>query len=216
MTHTHSITHHNRHLPVELRAPRLIVAAIAALLAIPGMARAQSPAGPVPAFARAPAPEENLPDAKSPGTALALSLAPTAAGVVMFARAMDHHNGRLASVGALLVLTGPSFGHFYTGEHGTGLGHIGLRAGAVGAVFVGALWSACFLAHCETPDGAKALMWGGAAVGTASTVYSIYDAPRAARRTNAKTRARQLMLTPAPVAGPDGTSGLGLHMAGRF
>jgi hypothetical protein len=214
MTHTHSIAHHNRRRLMELRAPRLIVAAVAALLAIPGMARAQALGEMLPPPPASP--QETVPDGKSPGTALALSVAPTAAGVVMFARGMDNHSGSLAGVGALLVLTGPSFGHFYTGEHGTGLGHIGLRAGAVGAMFVGVLSSLCFLAECEPPDGAKALIWGGAAVGTASAIYSIYDAPRAARRANAKMRARQLILTPAPMAGPDGTGGLGMHLTGQF
>jgi hypothetical protein len=70
---------------------------------------------------------------------------------------------------------------------------------------------------CDTPPtGAAALMIGGAVVSSASTIYSIYDAPGAARRANARMRARQLTLTPAPVAGPQGTSGLGMHLTGRF
>jgi hypothetical protein len=50
--------------------------------------------------------------------------------------------------------------------------------------------------------------------GTGSAFYSVLDAPRAARRHNAT--AQQSMLTPAPVAGPDRSTGFGLHLSGRF
>jgi hypothetical protein len=226
MTHTHSIVHHSRRRFVESRAPRLIGVAVAALLAIPGMARAQAPAEPAPAFVQAPVRDENLPGAKSPGKALALSLVSTGLGVALMAATDGDDVGAVGGVGALLAFVGPNVGHLYAGDNTTAATQIGVRAGASGAAIVGGIWylfSSCSLGlfgepgGCDAPPpGAAALMIGGAVVSGASTVYSIYDAPRAARRTNAKIRARQLMLTPAPVAGPDGTSGLGMHVTGRF
>jgi hypothetical protein len=226
MTHTHSIVHHNQRRLVESRAPRLIVASVAALLAIPAMARAQAPAEPVPAFARTPVPDKNLPGAKSPGTALALSLVPTAVGAGLLVASREEDGGLGNDLGGFLFFAGPNIGHFYAGESATGLAHIGVRAGAAGAILAGAAWtfvSSCSLGlfgeanNCDAPPpGAATLMIGGAVVMTASAAYSIYDAPRAAERANARLRARRLALTPAPVAGPDGASGLGLHMSGRF
>lgn len=227
MTHTHSIVHHNLRRLVESRAPRLIVAAVAVLLALPAMARAQAPAEPVPAFARTPVPDKDRPGAKSPGTALALSLVPTAVGAGLLVASREEDGGRLgSSLGGFLFFAGPNVGHFYAGESATGLAHIGVRTGAAGAILAGAAWtfvSSCSLglfgesSDCDAPPpGAATLMIGGAVVMTASTVYSIYDAPRAAERANARLRARRLALTPVPVAGPDGASGLGLHMSGRF
>ena len=226
MTHTHSIAHHSRRRLVESRAPRLLVAAVAALLALPGIARAQSPAElPAPAFHPAPDHKENLPAEKSPGKALALSLVPTAVGAGILALAGEHDVGPLGGVAAFLVFAGPNFGHIYAGDSTTAMTQVGIRTAASGVALAGAVWalSSCSLgffgdpSRCDSPPpGAAALMIGGAVVGTASTVYSIYDAPRAARRFNARMRPRQLTLTPAPVAGPDGTSGLGLHMTGRF
>jgi hypothetical protein len=212
---------HCRSRRVPLHASRGIPVAIALLLALPGMARAEAPA-PLPAAEPHPAPIQSE---KSPGMALGLSLVGTGVGVGLLAAADDDQEG-LSNVGALLVFVGPNLGHFYAGETSRGLGHIGLRAAAGGAMVVGAVWTffeACTWgffgeeSHCDSPPpGAAALLIGGAVVSSASAIYSIYDAPRAAQRANARAKARQLMLTPAPVSGPDGTNSLGLHMTGRF
>ena len=225
MTHTTPMTHHNPRRPVGLRAPRLIVAAFAALFAMPGMVRAQEPVT-LPALQQAPVEQQALPGEKSPGKALAYSLVGTGVGVGIMFAAEGADMGPLGGVGALLAFAGPNFGHLYAGENATAATHIGVRAGAGGAVLVGAVWTlvaSCTWgffgeeSHCDAPPaGAAVLMVGGAVVSTGSSLYSIYDAPRAARRANARMRASQLTLTPAPVAGPDGTSGLGMHLAGQF
>jgi hypothetical protein len=162
-----------------------------------------------------------LPDQKSPATALQLSVLSTAAGFGMMAAGSRWDNGAFALTGFAITLVGPNLGHFYAGETGRGLGQIGLRVGAVGAMIAGAFWgfAECFALfgeeRCETPPiGPSALIIGGVVLGTGSTLYSLYDAPRAARRHNA--RMQRLMLTPAPMAGPDHSSGVGLHLSGRF
>jgi hypothetical protein len=210
--------------PVHSRASHwfsVLIAAVAILLALPAVAQAQEQVVlPAPAASQA----GTVQDEKSPATALMLSLLSTGVGVGLIAGAGEDAGG-LAGVGALLVFVGPNLGHFYAGEAGRGLTHIGVRAGAAGAMFVGAAWTlfdSCSWglygeeSHCDGPPPGAARLIGGAVVGSASVIYSIYDAPRAARRANDRSRSRQFMFTPAPVAGPHGTSGLGLHLTGRF
>lgn len=229
MKHTHALVHHSSRSLVKVRAPRLVTAAVAALLVIPGIARAQAPADvPLPASYQAPV-TAGAPPERSPAKALALSLVPTAVGVGIMAMAMagEHDIGPLGGVAAFFVFAGPNFGHIYAGDSDTAMTQVGIRTAATGAMLAGAVWTlveSCRLGFfgepsgCDAPPtGAAALMIGGAVVSGASTIYSIYDAPRAARRFNARMRrAHQLTLAPAPVAGPQGTSGLGMHLAGRF
>lgn len=58
--------------------------------------------------------------------------------------------------------------------------------------------------------------WGYTAALLGPAIYSIVDSPRAARRHDRRARELQLLLTPAPMAGPDRSSGLGLYLGGRF
>jgi hypothetical protein len=53
------------------------------------------------------------------------------------------------------------------------------------------------------------IFFAGAALGVASTVYSVIDARRGARRTST-------VLTAAPINGPGGSAAVGLALTGRF
>ena len=227
MTHALPVAHHHPRRPVAVRPPRLIVAAVAALLAVPGMAGAQAPTDlPPPASPQALVKGDAVPAEKSPAKALAYSLIPTAAGVGIMLGAGEHDVGVIGGLAGFLVFAGPNFGHIYAGDTATATKQIGIRAAASGAMLAGAVWTlveSCRLGFfgepsgCDAPPtGAAALMIGGAVVSGASTLYSIYDAPRAARRANSRMRARHLTIAPLPLVGPQGKSGLGMHLTGRF
>lgn len=186
-------------------------------------------AGPVRAQPQSPAVASSgaVPDEKSPATALQLSLLGTGAGFGMMVAGARWDSSGLSLAGFAVTLIGPSAGHFYAGEAGRGLAHTGLRAGAVGAILAGATWGFfdCFDLYgedtCEFSPGATALIVGGVVLGAGSTIYSLYDAPRAARRHNA--RERRLFLVPAPMAVQSsgqssgaGDTGFGLHLGGSF
>lgn len=78
--------------------------------------------------------------------------------------------------------------------------------------------TALYLSLAPTGVGVGLFVAGGgytaALLGPA--IYSIVDSPRAARRHDRRARELQLLLTPAPMAGPDRSSGLGLYLGGRF
>jgi hypothetical protein len=201
-----------------LRALRHVslVAGILIPLMLAGPARAQ-PQPPAVASSGA------VPDRKSPATALQLSLLGTGAGFGMMVAGARWELSGLSLAGFAATLIGPSAGHFYAGEAGRGLVHTGLRAGAVATVVAGATWGFfdCLDLYgedtCEFSPGATALIIGGVVLGAGSTIYSLYDAPRAARRHNA--RARRLMLVPAPMtvqSSGAGSAGFGLHLGGSF
>lgn len=182
-------------------------------LALPGLARAQ-PLPPAVASSGA------APDEKSPATALNLALLGTGTGFGMMVAGARWELEGLSLAGFAITLVGPSAGHFYAGETERGLALTGLRAGAVAAVVVGATWGlyACLddteEDTCNISPGATAVIAGGVVVGVGSTIYSLYDAPRAARRHNA--RARRLYVVPAPMAGTGQSSGFGLQLGGQF
>lgn len=182
-------------------------------------------AGPVRAQPQSPAVASSgaVPDEKSPATALQLSLLGTGAGFGMMVAGARWDSSGLSLAGFAVTLIGPSAGHFYAGETGRGLALTGLRVGAVAATLAGATWGLfdCFDLYsedtCEFSPGATALIVGGVVLGAGSTIYSLYDAPRAARRHNA--RERRLFLVPAPMAvqsSGSGDTGFGLHLGGSF
>jgi hypothetical protein len=112
----------------------------------------------------------------------------------------------------------PGAGHMYAGEVGRGFLYLG---GTLGLVFVAGLahFSECFMSDepggCESTAGTVSLVAAGGL-----WVWSIVDAGRAARRTNAKRAASaSLILEPArtPVARGDDHTGvrLGLRITTR-
>jgi hypothetical protein len=186
--------------------------AILLVIALPHAARAQ------PGAAAPPSPPVADSEEVSPAAAFGLSLAGTAVGWggLLMAAEVDSEALGWVAVGGILV--GPSLGHFYAGEVGRGLGHTGIRLGA-GAIFVvGAAitFSDCFFTEEEECDGSSGplIMLGGAALGAGSTIYSIVDAPRAATRANQKRR--RFVITPAPLVGPERSTGLGLLVGSSF
>lgn len=190
---------------------------IAALLvwgALPGVGRAQTPGGP-PAALSEPAADA---DEKRPLVALGLPILSTSLSVVF----LFSGNEALAGTGAVLFVAGPSVGHLYAGESRNAMIHSGVRAVAAVATITGILHLLIspdcdsFDARCPMPLGTSLLIFGGFAVGTGSAIYSVVDAPFAARRHNREVRARQLFITPAPMVGPDHSTGLGLQLGGRF
>lgn len=228
---------------MDVRAQRSsAVLVVAVALGLAGVAHAQEPGNPdrrpaplappaVPAPSAPPAQDppvhaaqgvsaaSAVPDDKNPTTAFALSALGTAAGVGLMVVGDDMDSDTVSLMGLATIVVGPSFGYFYAGESERGLVQSAVRAGSVGALLAGALWffSECFSLSgetCEPGAGPPILLATGVVVGASSAFYSIYDAPRAARRQNA--RARRLVLAPAPLAGPDQSSGFGLHLAGQF
>jgi hypothetical protein len=231
--------HHLGRCQMDVRAARSSsVLIVAVALGLAGVAHAQESANPgVPLAQLAPPSLQPLfaqpaqtvtstsamPGDKDPATALSLSVLGTAAGTGMLIASAQTDSGALSGALGLLglatSLVGPSMGHFYAGETGRGVAQIGVRAGGTGLIVGGAFWLLleCFPflgAECEGGGGPAILMASGLVVTTGSALYSIYDAPRAARRQNA--RARRLVLTPAPLVGPDHSSGFGLHLGGQF
>jgi hypothetical protein len=161
-------------------------------------------------------------DEKHAGFALGGALVTTGLGLGVMVAGIGGDNGALGLIGFTTALIGPSFGHFYAGEYGRGLAHTGLRAGAVVMTVAGAAWTGSLLLGCAFGDesdcngnpAAPLLLVGGAVLSAGSIIYSIYDAPRAAHRHNA--RSRQLLITPAPIVGPDHSAGVGLQLGARF
>lgn len=200
-----------------LRALRHVVIVVGIMtmlpLVLPGLARAQPRPPAIASSSGGPA-------EKSPATALNLALLGTGTGFGMMVAGGRWKLDGLSLAGFAVTLIGPSAGHFYAGENGRGLAHTGLRVSAVAAILVGAVWGLgdCLgdtdEDTCDLSPGATAAIAGGVVVGLGSMVYSLYDAPRAARRHNA--RARQLYVVPAPMAGTGQSSGFGLQLGGRF
>jgi hypothetical protein len=160
-----------------------------------------------------------MPDQKSPSAARTWALTGTLLGAGLLTTGIVGDQGELALMGLIGITIGPSFGHFYAGDNGQAWGQIGLRVGAMGVMFAGALSALfdCGLfgdSECEPSVITNVLLGGGLVLASGSAVYSVYDAPRAARRHNA--RQQRLMLMPAPITGPDRTSGLGLQLGGSF
>jgi hypothetical protein len=199
----------------RMKLAAAVVAAVVAavLVAAPLAARAQpGMTEPLPA----PAPVDDSGD-KSPGVALGLSLLGTAGGYAAIAAGSENGNEGLVWLGLGGILVGPSLGHFYAGESGRAIGHSLIRLGAVGTMFAGAVIT---FADCwDDEDGdcgsvGPVIIVGGAVLGVGSTVYSIADAPAAARRHNQERR--RFLLTPAPLVGPGRSTGYGVALGATF
>lgn len=202
--------------PAQLPAPQVQPAPVA-LQAQP-QTQALQTLGALPAVATT----HTVPDEKSPMTALTGTLIGTGLGIGMLTTGLVRNQGVLSTMGLITLTVGPSFGYFYTGETGRAAAHIGVRAGAIGVMYTGLVLAVfdslgCALGAqgpCDLSTTTRTFLLGGALIGASSIAYSIYDAPRSAKRYNA--RHRRLMLVPMPMTGPDSTSGLGLQFGGSF
>lgn len=195
------------------------VVALLLLAAAAGAAHAQPGATPlVQPMPPPPPPQVDSADDKSPAAALSLSLLGTVGswGLVFAVADMEESGEALGVVGLTGIVVGPSFGQFYAGEWRSGWRQAGVRALAVGGLFVGALWtvSDCFWEEGDCDSPGVPVMIGSAAVGVAATIYSIVDAPFAAERANKKRR--QVIITPAPMLGPQRTTGYGMVLSKNF
>ncbi len=183
----------------------------AALLVLPAVARAQ------PGMTEPVEDEEE----KSPGIAVGLSLAGTAAGYGALIAAGNTDSSGLAIVGLTGIVVGPSLGQIYAGETGRAVGHSLLRLGAGSIMVYGAMltvfdcWGDEEGGECDGSAG-PALMIGGALVGIGSSVYSIVDSAHAADRHNAARKQRRFVLTPAPLVGPGRSTGYGVQLGAAF
>lgn len=192
------------------------VLVVAAVLAAP-LAAAAQPGLTDPV---APPPPVDESGDKSPGLALGLSLLGTTAGYATLFAAADSESDGLWLLGFGGIVVGPSLGHFYAGELGRGVNHSLVRVGAAGVIFAGALVT---FADCwggdeeDSCSGAgPAIMVGGAVLGIGSSLYSIVDSPAAARRHNEARRKHRLVVAPAPVVGPDRSTGYGVALGAQF
>lgn len=169
---------------------------------------------PRPAFELAPA----IPsDAKSPTTALALSLTgylvPTVAGVTMlFLGRRDDVRMAGMVMGGIGATFGPSLGHFYAGNVGRGI----LTSLGRGGAITGSVFLCLFGVFSEGRDN-EGLIAGGAILAAgafALTLWDLIDAPAAARRANA----RRGLVAVSPIVGRDqaGATLGGLAVSGRF
>lgn len=162
---------------------------------------------------------------KSEGTATMLSLGTTAAGFALLASAANQDNGGgMGTLGVLALLIGPSAGHIYAGETGHAVGMSLVRGGAAIAFLAGVIKATTVYATdsgdcidwCNSgdSDNGATLMWVGGLTFVAATVYDIIDAPRAARRRNAKER--QFAVQPMFVGTAANSKTPGIGFAGKF
>jgi hypothetical protein len=177
-----------------------------------------------PSTSRAqPADGGDAPSEKSPAFALSLSLLGTGASVAALVTASHVDHGEyLGTAGLATLVIAPSLGHFYAGEPDRGVRHAAVRLGAVAVMATGlalVFSSPCaFGSEQECPETREDVGLGifvaGAALGVGSAIYSIVDAPLAAGRSN--RRSTSATLVPAPIIGPDRSTGFGLALSGSL
>ncbi len=162
---------------------------------------------------------------KSEGTATMLSLGTTAGGFLLLAAAGKQQDGggEMGTLGVLALLIGPSAGHIYAGESGHAVGMTLVRGGAALAFIAGVVkattsYGSDCIDWCESSGGDRdngaTLMWVGGLSFVAATVYDIMDAPRAARRRNAKERSYGVQPMFVGTSANSRTPGVGF--AGKF
>lgn len=198
-----------------------VAATAAVMLATAGRGEAQPGAAPAQQPAPTPA-AAPMSDAKSPGTALALSLGGTIASYTLLALSDDDSDGGddntlMGTAGALGIWLAPSLGHWYAGE--TWTRGLSWRLGGTAAMFTGVIWAlTCYGDDGEDDSddddciGAWVLLAGGAGAFVGGTVHDISTAPAAARRANERRRA-ELQFTVAPTLGHNRA---GFAVGGRF
>ncbi len=154
---------------------------------------------------------------RSAGTAVALSLGVTVAGVVAVGIGAMKVNGESPAVGGVLVgvgigalLVSPTVGHIYAGHtwnSGLRLRVIGLAIGIPSSL--GA--ATCLFARCDPAVAVAAALvaLGGVATYAVGEIVEIGTIPRAVHRYNAG-------LGIAPIATRDGTLAPGLAFSARF
>ncbi|HUH04402.1 MAG TPA: hypothetical protein VML75_20545 [Kofleriaceae bacterium] len=164
------------------------------------------------AFAR---PAQAQADDKSPWIATGLAVGVTVGGVAVgaVAESLDDDASSPATrvaqgVAYAGLVAGPSAGHWYAGEHGHALRWTGVRAAGLTALVGG------IVLVDRYDDGAPftsglALMFVGGGAYAVGLYWDLFDAHRAARRSNRRAASRVAV---APMVGPT----VGLQLAGMF
>jgi hypothetical protein len=150
------------------------------------------------------------PEAKIEQTAIGLSLLGTVAPAALLVTAASAEQPRLAVAGAIGLLVGPSFGHWYAGRYITG--GLLVRGGGTVLMFAGVA-QALGNIDCEErcgSDGA-ALAVAGAVLFVGGTLYDIATAGGAAHKWNEK----HLNMGPTAVSSASGPVP-GFAVAGSF
>lgn len=163
---------------------------------------------------------------RSPGTARALALGMTLGAVGLGALSFASVRSDEAFLAAF-VITGiglgiaPSAGHFYASERRRGLVTAGLRLGllTVASIVIIDAWASRAVEYPRMSAGdaqvqlALGLTFVAASVGVA--IYDIVDAPRAARRQNARHGLPEIALAPW-LASHGAVTSQGVAAQGRF
>jgi len=163
-----------------------------------------------------PQPAPRLPAAKDETAATALALGATALGYILVFTGIRDENPTAGWSGILLTVIGPSAGHVYAGENA----HAGelslIRAGGLMTMVLGFASTdsgKCVEGGCSSSSsGSPVLIALGAGVFLGATIYDLYDAHRAAARTNA----REWLVTPTMMQATGGGVAPALALAGRF
>jgi hypothetical protein len=215
-----------------MRIPARAACALVLATAAPAAASPPSatPAAPPPAFTLAPPPGV-VPQRRSPGVALGLSLGVTAGGAALVAAAGAMSDSDLGSglglAGSLALLVGPTTGHWYANRvANAGLGVRAVSA-SVGVVAFTGLGLCAFDGIDLDPDSdpdpdddTECSLWGALAVtaGVAyvgGTIFEIATAPAAARKYN-REYGLDVQVAPTAIRAGDGSQAPGLAVAGRF
>lgn len=201
------------------------LAALASLVAGITVTALAAPASAQPALTPlvepASAPREPLAtpaDAKSPTTAILLSLGGTAGSLALMvagANSSGANADSLVTVGLLSTLVTPSLGHWYAGHYLTG--GMAMRAGGGVLVIAGlaqALGSSLDSENSgsgDNGDSGAAMFLVGAGLYVGGALYDIATAPSAAERWNTT----HLQLAPTMVSSGTHTT-VGLGLGGSF
>lgn len=172
--------------------------------------------------------QPSAPEVKSGSTATLLAIGTTLGGFALSYAGARNGSDDVIMGGALVMLVGPSVGHFYAGETGHGVKMSLLRTG--GAIVLGmglvagmntASGAACDdckvqpHAHDDDNNTAKRMVWLGAGTLVVATLYDLYDAHRAAGRANEKA-ARKWNLGPSLMTSASGSTAPALSLSGNW
>jgi hypothetical protein len=158
-------------------------------------------------------------DDKSPALALGLSVGSTVGGFLLVGSLDSDSEGaprELMVPAALMMVTGPSWGHVYTGDYDLAIGGTLLRL--VGGAMMAEGMGDCVVdgsdpysidPPCEYPNKTPGLVAAGAVLVFGTALAEMIDAPLAAKRYN-----REHAVTVTPMTGPG--HGYGLSLSGRF
>lgn len=173
-------------------------------------------------------PGQPAPQVKSGSTATLLAIGTTIGGFALSYAGARNGSDDVIAGGALMMLVGPSVGHFYAGETGHGVKMSLLRTGGALVLGIGlvagmntasgAACDGCEVQphdHDDDNNTAKRMVWLGAGTLVVATLYDFWDAHRAAGRANEKA-ARTWTVGPSLMTGASGTTVPALTLGGSF